>query len=324
MGRPTGIVVAQLGGPRDEREVEPFIRAIFADPDLVPIPGGPRVSAVFGWVVAKLRGPFVRKNYRGIGGGSPIREITAAQARALERTLVGRGHDVQTAVAMRYTRPDTHDAVRELMRAGVERLVFLALYPQYSLATTQSSIDRLQRVIDELDAGVEPVIIRSWHDHPAYIALQARLVDEALERHLPESERDGAAVVFSAHGLPERVVAKGDPYPEETAATVAAVMEAMSYQVDGRIAYQSRTRPVRWIGPGTEDVLDALGEEGWTSVCVVPISFVSDHIETLYEVDELYREHARKAGINHYFRSEVMNDRPEVGPLLADVVEEHL
>jgi len=316
-----GVVLAQMGGPRDQAAVEPFIRAIFEDPDLVPIPGGPAVSKAFGWMVAKVRGPFARRNYRLIGGGSPILEITRHQARALETALDSR--DVDVAVAMRYTRPDTYDAVRELVRSGADRLVLLPLYPQYSTATTGSSESELRRVIGELGIDIPLTVVRTWYDHPAYLDLQTALLTEAIER-LPVDERDGVAVLFSAHGLPQRVADRGDPYPEETAATVAALVERVGYEIDGRIGYQSRTKPVRWIGPGTDDVLRDLAGEGVTTVVVVPISFVSDHIETLYETDMLFRDIALQAGIRRYVRADVMNNRPEVGPMLASILEDSL
>jgi ferrochelatase len=319
----TGIILAQLGGPRDQREVEPFVRAIFADPDLVPIPGGPVVGKFFGWLVAKARGPFARRNYRLIGGGSPILEITLAQGRILKETLRARGHDAHVSVAMRYTRPDTYDAVRDLVRAKVDRLILLPLYPQYSTATTGSSENELRRVLEELDGSIPLEVVRTWYDHPSYLDLQAKLVTEMLDTR-PEAQRRGAAVLFSAHGLPERVVAKGDPYPEETAATVRAVVDRIPYEIDARIGYQSRTKPVKWIGPGTEHVLAEFASDGFDTVGMVAVSFVSDHIETLYEVDMLFRDKAEEVGIRNYYRSEMMNDRPEVGPMLADVLEDSL
>lgn len=319
----TGIILAQLGGPRDQKEVEPFVRAIFADPDLVPIPGGPAVSKAFGWLVAKARGPFVRRNYRLIGGGSPIMEITLAQARMLQATLNERGHDAEVAVAMRYTRPDTYDAVRSLVRANVDRIILLPLYPQYSRATTGSSENELRRVLEELDVAVPLDVVRTWYDHPSYLDFQAQLVTEMLESR-PRDERDGAAVLFSAHGLPRSVVAKGDPYPEETAATVQAVVDRIPYSIDARLGYQSRTKPVKWIGPGTEHVLADFAGDGFDTVGMVAVSFVTDHIETLYEVDMLFRDAAEEVGIRTYYRSEMMNDRPEVGPMLADVLEDSL
>ena len=311
----TGIVVAQMGGPGSQEEVEPFIRAIFEDPDLVPIPGGPGVSKAFGWAVAKVRGPFARCNYRRIGGGSPILAITNAQADLLRDELAVRGYDTPVAVAMRYTQPDTEAAVHHLLMAGVDRIVLLPLYPQYSFATTGSSEAELRRVVDRIAPGTDVVAIRTWHDHPAYLALQATLITEALE-----SAPDDVPIVFSAHGLPVSVVAKGDPYPSETRATVD-MLSRMLGAADTRLGFQSRTKPVKWIGPGTEDVLADLAAEGHTAVMMVPLSFVSDHIETLYEIDMLFRDKAAELGITNYRRSAVMNNRPEVGPMLADIVE---
>jgi ferrochelatase len=311
----TGIIVAQMGGPGSQDEVEPFIRAIFEDPDLVPIPGGPGVSKAFGWAVAKIRGPFSRRNYRRIGGGSPILSITDTQAGALREELAVRGYDAPVAVAMRYTQPDTEEAVHRLLMAGVDRIVLLPLYPQYSFATTGSSEAELRRVVDRIAPDTEITVIRTWHDHPAYLALQATLITEALDE-----APDGTPIVYSAHGLPVRVVDRGDPYPDETRATIDA-LSALVGNGDARLGYQSRTKPVRWIGPGTEDVLAELAAAGHTDVVMVPLSFVSDHIETLYEIDLLFRDKAAELGITGYRRTAMMNDRPEVGPMLADVVE---
>jgi len=312
----TGIIVAQMGGPGGQEEVEPFIRAIFEDPDLVPIPGGPAVSKAFGWAVAKARGPFARRNYRLIGGGSPILDITNAQAELLRAELAQRGHDVPVAVAMRYTQPDTEAAVHAMLMAGVDRIVMLPLYPQYSFVTTGSSEAELRRVVGRVAPGVDIEVIRTWHDHPGYVEFQAKLIREALD-----DTPVGTPIVFSAHGLPVRVVERGDPYPMETQATVDAVIAWLPDGIETRLGYQSRTRPIKWIGPGTEEVLADLASEGHTSALMVPLSFVSDHIETLYEVDMLFRDKAADVGITDYRRTGMMNDRPEVGPMLADIVE---
>jgi len=312
----TGIAVAQMGGPGSQAEVEPFIRAIFEDPDLVPIPGGPGVSKAFGWAVAKARGPLARRNYRLIGGSSPILGITNAQARLLRNELARRGRDVPVAVAMRYTQPDTEDAVHRLLMAGAERIVMLPLYPQYSFATTGSSEAELRRVVDRIAPGMDIDVVRTWHDHSGYVKLQADLIREALD-----DTPAGTPIVFSAHGLPVRVVERGDPYPMEIRATVDAVTALLPDGTETRLGYQSRTKPVKWIGPGTEEMLADLAAEGHTSVLMVPLSFVSDHIETLYEVDMLFRDKAADVGIADYRRTEMMNHRPEVGPMLADIME---
>jgi len=318
-----GIVLAQMGGPADLDEVEPFIKAIFADPDLIEVPGPAWTSAAVGTLVSKMRGPKVRAAYRKIGGGSPILDITIEQAEAVTSELRSRGHDTVHAVAMRYSKPDTADAVAELVRQGAERAVMLPLYPHYSFATTGSSEAELRRVLDAQAADLPLHVIRSWHDHPSYLDLQARLVTEMLDG-LPEPDRNGAAVVFSAHGLPQKLIDRGDPYPDEIAASMAGIVQRIPYEIDARLGYQSRTGPVKWIGPDTVDVLGEFAAEGRQSVSLVPLSFVSDHIETLYEADILLAEAAGNVGIRDYRRSEVFNAGVGVAEMLADIVEEAL
>ncbi len=318
-----GIVLAQMGGPADLDQVEPFIKSIFADPDLISVPGPAWAGTAVGTIVSKIRGPKVRSSYRRIGGGSPILDFTLAQARAVTEELRKRGHDAVGAVAMRYTKPDTADAVDRLIGEGVERLVMLPLYPHYSFATTGSSENELRRVLARRPVGLSLRVIRSWHDHPSYLDLQTRLVTDLLDR-LPEAEREGAAVVFSAHGLPRKLVDRGDPYPAEIAASMAGIIERIPYEIDARLGYQSRIGPVKWIGPDTIEVIKEFVAEGRHSVSLVPLSFVSDHIETLYEADMTIAEAAAKAGIRQYRRGAVFNDGEGVGEMLADVVEEAL
>jgi ferrochelatase len=318
----TGIVLAQMGGPGNLDEVAPFIRSIFSDRDVVPIGGPPWVSTGFGMVVSKIRGPRAREYYRQIGGGSPILATTCRQAELLAAELQLRGHDAAVAVAMRHSRPDTMMAVQELCAAGVEQLVLLPLYPHYSFATTGSSEKELRQVLAELAPSIPLTVIRTWHDHPSYLDLQTRLVTEMLDK-LPSCERENAAVLFSAHGLPQSAVSRGDPYPGEIERTVAGVIERLDHRVDARLGYQSRSGPISWIGPGTEEFIDEFAREGRESISLVPISFVSDHVETLYEVDILFRDVARDAGIEHYQRAAVLNDGAGVGPMLADIFEDH-
>ncbi len=318
-----GVVLVQMGGPLDLDQVEPFIKSIFADPDLIAVPGPAWTSELVGTIVSKMRGPKVRAAYRSIGGGSPILDITLSQAQAVTTALCERGHDAFYAVAMRYSQPDTADAIEHLERQGADRIVMLPLYPHYSFATTGSSENELRRVIKQRPCDLPLRVIRTWHDHPSYLDLQARLVIEMLD-DLPEAQRDGAAVVFSAHGLPQKMVDRGDPYPSEIAAAMAGVIERVPYRLDARLGYQSRTGPLKWIGPDTIDVIREFADEGRDSVSLVPISFVSDHIETLYEADMLIAEAAAAAGIREYRRSAVFNDCLGVGEMLADIVEDAL
>jgi ferrochelatase len=319
----TGIVVAQFGGPATLAEVEPFIRSIFADPHLVPLPGGTRTRSVLSSLVAKARAPRSRANYAAIGGGSGIAATTHGQADALGAALSSRGHDVVVAVALRHGQPDTEHAVDHLLSAGVDRIVLLPLFPQYSTSTTGSSEAELRRVVGARGAAIPISVIRSWCDNPSYLEAQARLVGEMLAE-LPEADIGRALLVFSAHGLPRRVVDRGDPYPEEIEASVAGVIERIPQPPEHVIAYQSRVGPMKWIGPDVTDVVVAAAEEGRTWLGVVPIAFVSEHVETTYELDIELRACAAEAGIHEFHRSRCFDVDPMVGPMLADVTEVHL
>ena len=319
----TGIVVAQLGGPQTLDDVEPFIRAIFEDPLLVPLPGGPRTRSVISRLVARLRAPKVRSHYAAIGGGSPIIAGTQQQADLLSTELVARGHDVAVAVAHRYSKPDTAAAVDALLAANVDRVVLLPLFPQYSRSTTGSSEAELRRVLDDRAPGLELSVIRSWCDHPSYLDAQAQLVDEMLAE-LPADQVDRSLLVFSAHGLPQGIVDRGDPYLEEVAATVEGVTDRLKSPTEHVVAYQSKAGPVKWVEPDVQDVVAGAPAEGRTWLGVVPISFVSEHVETLHELDIQLREHAERAGVTEFRRSRCLDVDPMVGPMLADIVEEYL
>jgi ferrochelatase len=317
------VIVAQLGGPQNLDEVEPFIRAIFNDPMLVPLPGGPRLRSGVSGLVARLRGPTARANYESMGGGSPIITTTQVQSDALAAELTRRGHDVTVAVAHRHSQPDTAAALATMNSAGVDRIVLLPLFPQYSRATTGSSEAELRRLLADRGPQTELVVIRSWCDHPSYLDVQAQLVDELLDE-LPDDRLAEALVVFSAHGLPQGVVDAGDPYTEEIEATVAGVVGRLRRPVHHVIAYQSRTGPVKWIGPDVRDVVAGAPEEGRSWVGVVPISFVSEHVETLHELDIELKAHADESGVAEFRRVRCIDADPVVGPLLADIVEEYL
>ncbi len=319
----TGVVVAQLGGAERLDDVQPFIRAIFDDPRLVPLPGGPRTRSIISGLVARVRAPRARSHYAMIGGGSPIIATTQRQADALSTELSARGHDVVVAVAHRFSQPDTAAAASAMLAADVDRVVLMPLFPQYSGSTTGSSEAELRRVLDDRAADIELRVIRSWCDHPSYLDAQTHLVDEMLT-DLSDEQLGQGLVVFSAHGLPQRIVDRGDPYLEETEATVAGVIERLGRPIDHVIAYQSKAGPVKWVGPDVRDVVADAAAEGRAWLGVVPISFVSEHVETLHELDIQLRQHAEDAGMADFRRSRCLDVDPVVGPMLADIVEEYL
>ena len=318
MSRGTAVLLLNLGGPATLEEVHPFLLRLFSDPEILRLP----LQPVAARLLAAVRAPRVRANYRAIGGGSPLLRITRAQARALEERLRPRGVTAGVHAAMRYGEPSSARALAAARAAGARRAVALPLYPQFSDATTGSSLRDLERARDAAAPDLEILPVRSWADHPAYLDVLARRVGEALEAW-PRAERAGVEVIFSAHALPRRMIERGDPYLEETRRTVAGVLQRVG-PVSHHLAFQSRSGPVRWLGPGTDQTIRRLAAQGARSLLLVPVSFVSDHIETLYEVDILYRDLARSLGVTTYRRTASLNTDPDFIKALARIVEERL
>lgn len=318
----TGVLLFNLGGPETLEEVEPFLVSLFSDRDIIELPLGPRVQPLFARLIAKVRGPQVRRNYASIGGGSPQLRLTRAQASALESRLNREGEHFRVAIAMRYWGPSTQDALRSLAEEGVRDIVTLTLYPHYSRATTGSSERELLRVLarPEWQGRLTVQGVDRYPEEPLYIGALADTVRQALSA-FPAETRDDVVLLFSAHGLPQRFVDAGDPYVGETEATVRAVLARLAVKNRHCLAYQSRTGPVKWISPGTPETIRSLAREGVRDLLMVPVSFVGDHIETLYEVDQLFAEDARRAGIRDYRRSAALNTHPLFIEALAGLVE---
>lgn len=326
---PTAVLLFNLGGPDDLASVEPFLVNLFSDREIIELPLGAALQPVFARVIAKLRGPSVRRNYARIGGGSPQLSITRAQARSLENRLnAGRSgqRPFQVFVAMRYTRPSCEDALRAIADAGIRRIVTLTLFPHYSKATTGSSMREFLRTIDRPEwraLNLDVTHVDRYAADPCYLDAMSENVIAAWER-IPAGLRAETVLLFSAHGLPQKFIDEGDPYVDDIEATRLGILARLPFTAREVLAYQSRTGPVKWIGPGTEEMLRTLAHEGVRNVLVVPLSFVSDHIETLYEVDLLFADTAREAGITGYWRSEALNTAPRFVAALAGLVEQHL
>lgn len=344
-----GVVLYNLGGPWKLDEVEPFLVSLFSDREIIELPCGAPMQPLVARLIAKIRGPSVRRNYALIGGGSPQLRITRAQAEALEARLNraprrcsapstpaprNGGTEPDTSgercfrvfVAMRYSRPSTGDALAAMAAAGVHRVVSLTLFPHWSKATTgswQTVFHAALRAPQWARYGFEVSGIDRYPDDAVYLDALADTVGRALAAFPPES-RDRAVILFSAHGLPRRLVDAGDPYVEDIERTRRGVLARLNVGNPHRLGYQSRTGPVKWIGPGTDELIRELGADGVKALLVVPLSFVSDHIETLYELDMLFAGLARQAGIVQYRRSEALNTHPQFIEALAQLVERHV
>ena len=340
-----------LGGPWTLDDVRPFLESLFRDREIIAFPGGPALQGVWARLISTLRTPKVRERYARIGGGSPLLYWTRIQGLGLERLLNGaapalpdeapteqlRSLDCRdpgvlekegegrflVALAMRYSPPTASSALSYLKEKGCRRVVVLPLYPQECRATTGSSLADLERA---RDVGNRLVLrtVRSFHDHPKYVRALAERVREGLAL-FPEDLRGGVTVLFSAHAIPLSLVREGDRYTEHVQETVNLLMGELGGEVGSyRLAYQSRTGPVRWTGPGTDEVISDLGEEKAKGVLLVPISFVSDHIETLHEVDIEFAEIARESGVAHFHRAPSLNGSPLFLEALRDLVVEEL
>jgi ferrochelatase len=305
----TAVFLMNLGGPRSLAEVEPYLYELFSDPLVVTAPFGP-LRPLLAWIVSKTRAPSSAEKYALIGGKSPIVEGTEAQARALARAL---GPGFSCHLAMRCGHPNTEEGVREALAAGAGRAVALPLYPQYANATTRSSLLELRRLWPRDRPLAE---ICTWHDNEAYLDASAAAVRETLAK-VPAELRERVLVVFSAHGLPMSQVRKGDPYPgyvEHSARETARRAGAR----DWRVTYQSRVGPARWLGPDTVEFLRASARD--RVIVTVPIAFVSEHLETLYDLDVLAKEASEAGGARLYLRVPALGVRPDFVAALADVV----
>ena len=320
MGR-VGVLLLNLGGPDKLEDVRPFLYNLFSDPEIIRLPF-PWLQKPLAWLISSMRSQKSQENYREIGGGSPLRRITEEQANALQTSLVQRGYDSRVFVGMRYWHPFTEEAIAQIHGDDLDKLVILPLYPQFSISTSGSSFRLLEKLweddpqLQKLDYTVVP----SWYDRPGYLRAMADLIAKELDK-LPDPDR--AHIFFSAHGVPRSYVEEaGDPYQQEIEACTEAIVETLGRPNDYTLAYQSRVGPVEWLQPYTEDAIAELAEKGVETLVVVPISFVSEHIETLQEIDMEYRELAEEAGIHNFHRVPALNTHPMFVEDLADLVVE--
>ncbi|HEY7724303.1 MAG TPA: ferrochelatase [Anaeromyxobacteraceae bacterium] len=305
----TAVFLLNLGGPRNLDEVEPYLYELFSDPLVVDAPLGP-LRKVLARIIARRRAPSSREKYRLIGGRSPLVEGTEAQARALAAAL---GPAFGVHLAMRCGQPSTAEGVRQALAAGAGRAVALPLYPQWANATTRSSLLELRR---RWPRELPLAEVCTWHDHPGYLAAVSATVADALGR-LPPGAGERPLVVFSAHGLPLGQVRRGDPYPTYVEASCRGVAERLGLG-DWKVTYQSRVGPMRWLGPDTNEFVEASSRG--RGVVTVPIAFVSEHLETLYDLDVLARQAAERGGAAGYARAAAVGTRPDFVAALADLV----
>jgi protoporphyrin/coproporphyrin ferrochelatase len=310
-----GVVLFQLGGPDRLEAVEPFLYNLFCDPEIINFMGAGIARKPLAKLIASRRAEVVREHYQAIGGGSPIVELTNRQASALAYALQP-DLDARVVVAMRYWHPLTEKAIAALRGESLEQLILLPLYPHYSFATTGSSLKEWQRLYHS--DGLPVRVIDNFHDHPFYIAALVERINESL-RALNKPEE--VHFIFSAHGLPLSLIEKGDPYPAQIEETVKLLLAAGGWPNQSTLCYQSRVGRQKWLEPSLANTIDKLAANGVRRVLVIPISFVTEHIETLHEINIEAREHAAERGIAEFHMMASLNDSPTFIQALADLVK---
>ncbi|HVP51021.1 MAG TPA: ferrochelatase [Terriglobales bacterium] len=312
-----GVVLFQLGGPDTLEAIEPFLYNLFCDPDIIDFPFARLGRKPLAKLISSTRAHKVRHHYATIGGGSPIRRNTERQAQALQSELEARGVDARCFVAMRYWHPFTAEAVAALEQTHCDEIVLLPLYPQYSSTTTGSSLNEWNRRYRQNGACVRRVT--NFYRHEGYLDALVETINRTLARF---AKPERAEIIFSAHSVPIAVVERGDPYQRQIEETVALVMERGGWPNGHRLCYQSKVGASRWLQPTLRATLRQVAEERIEEVCVVPISFVSDHVETLGEIDHEARALAARLGIRRFEMTPGLNDSPTFIRALAGLVLE--
>ncbi len=321
-----GVVLLNLGGPDSLSAVKPFLYNLFSDRDIIKL-GPPLLQKPIAWLISSLRSKKTEKMYGLIGGKSPILDITMAQAEALEKAL-NSSLSFKVYVGMRYWHPFIMDTVEKILKDGVKSLIVLSLYPHYSRATTGSAVSEFKRAIACLTPHASRLTIQyieHWYNFPPYIDALVGLIVDGIS----EFKGNDLDILYSVHGLPEIFIKEGDPYLKHINATITAVNSSLvtrhSSLVKWHLSFQSRSGPVKWLQPATDKTVIKLAKTGVKNLFVVPISFVSDHIETLYEMDILYKEIAMGHGIN-FKRCQSLNTSEKFIDALRELVlkEAHL
>lgn len=307
MAKRIAVVLCNLGGPDNLESVGPFLFNLFYDKAIIRLPNPLR------WVVAKkiagAREKEAKEIYKLLGGKSPILENTQAQANALEQALnEGRDAEYKVFIAMRYWKPMTYDTAIEVKRYNPDDIIVLPLYPQYSTTTTQSSLDVWNKAAKKQGLDNIPTHeIQEFHVHPTYIKAHCELVQPIFQDALTKGN---TRILFSAHGLPKKIIDAGDSYQEQVVENAKEIIRNLGYNnVDFQVCYQSKVGKLEWIGPSTEEEILEAAEQN-LPIIIVPIAFVSEHSETLVELDIEYKELAEKNGLTDYTRIPALGTHP--------------
>jgi protoporphyrin/coproporphyrin ferrochelatase len=315
--RTVGVVLFQLGGPDSLDAIEPFLYNLFCDPDIIDFPLAKIARRPLAKLISSNRARRVQSHYAEIGGRSPILEFTNVQATALERQL-NQSISAKVFVAMRYWHPMTKETVQLMEQASLDELVLLPLYPQYSRTTAGSSLNEWNRRVSRSALRNLPArVVKEFYAHPLYLDAVVERMQASLEKFRLAGE---VHLVFSAHSVPMSVIESGDPYRDQIEATVSLVMRRGGWTHPHSVCYQSKVGASKWLQPSLHETLHQLAARRTKNLLVIPIAFVSDHVETLNEIDLEARREAANLGIEHFEMMPGLNDSPRFIAALADLV----
>lgn len=313
----TAVVLLNLGGPDSLDAVQPFLENLFNDPDIFKLPFQRSLAKI----ISKSRAPKVIEEYKLIGNKSPIGYWTELQRNMLENKLKKIDNTIDVYIAMRYWHPLTKETADKISNGNYGKIILVPLYPHYSVSTTGSSFNEWNRVFKKNNEEV--IFINDYYEHPKYLTAINERINEAILK-FPQEVRKDIQLVFSAHGTPVSYVEKGDPYSEQIKKSMNEIMKLRNFSHEYHLCFQSKVGPMKWLEPSTSDTIKELISNGKRNLLIIPISFVSDHIETLFELDIFYRKIAQESGVENYVVMQGLNDSELFIDGLFDIVKTNL
>jgi ferrochelatase len=319
----TAIVLFQLGGPDSLEAVQPFLYDLFMDPDIIDFPLASLARQPLARFISNRRSIRVQEKYKLIGGRSPILSLTERQAKALEVHLSEQDIDARVFIAMRYWHPMTEEVIQEISKGGFEHIILLPLYPQFSKATTYSSMNEWKRQAKKYSLDIPMSFICCYPNHPALLEAFVENINETLSR-FNSTAPENVDLVFSAHGVPTSYIRKGDPYKLHVEETVRGIVELGKWKSPHTLCYQSKAGPFEWLKPSLIETVERLTHEGHKNLLIIPVSFVTDHIETLHEINIEVRNHAMMHGVRQFELMQALNDHPKFIKCLSELIQSQL
>jgi protoporphyrin/coproporphyrin ferrochelatase len=319
----TAVVLFQLGGPDSLEVIKPFLYNLFMDPDIIDFPGAFLARRPLAKYFSSLRTLKVAENYKQIGGKSPILDLTQQQASALKSALRSRNIDARVFIAMRYWNPMTSEVVQKINSGGFGQVILLPLYPQFSQATTLSSINEWKRQTKKQGCTIPTKLVCCYPGQPSFVEAFVENINSMLRRFQKIASTD-IDLIFSAHGVPLSFIKHGDPYQLQIEETMRCIAERGKWNSPYMLCYQSKVGPMKWLKPSLIETVESLADKGRKHLLIIPIAFVSDHIETLYEINIDVRRHAMAHGIQQFELTPALNDHPKFIRCLAELVQAQL